>query len=127
LLFALTLTACAHQRPDPDGLPAAPDAFRETDPGTRHRSAAKMPDNGAWWLVFTDPPLDNLVRLSSQGNFTIGQATARLNEARAIQRATIAAQWPVIGFTANVSREEGTLTNAASSSGLLYVVGESFI
>ena len=32
-------------------------------------------------------------------------------------------QWPVIGLTANVSREEGTLTNAASSNGLLYVVG----
>ena len=45
------------------------------------------------------------------------------NEARAIQRATIAAQWPVIGLSVNVSREEGTLTNAASSSGPLYVVG----
>ena len=123
LLFTLTLTACAHQAPEPGGLPVAPDAFRETDPGTHHRPAATMPGNGAWWLVFADPPLDDLIRRANYGSFTIGQALARLNEARAIQRATIAAQWPVIGLSVNVSREEGTLTNAASSSGPLYVVG----
>ena len=78
LLFTLTLTACAHQAPEPGGLPVAPDAFRETDPGTRHRPAATMPGNGAWWLVFADPPLDDLIRRANYGNFTIGQALARL-------------------------------------------------
>ena len=82
-----------------------------------------MPDSGAWWLVFADQSLDDLIQRANRGSFTIGQAAARLNEARAIQRATIAAQWPVLGLSANVSREEGTLTNAASSSGPLYVVG----
>ena len=123
LLFTLTLTACGHRAPEPGGLPVAPDAFREAGPGTRHHSAATMPDNGAWWLVFADPPLDDLIRRANHGSFTIGQAVARLDEARALQRATIAAQWPMIGLSTNVSREEGTLTNAASSSGPLYVVG----
>jgi outer membrane protein, multidrug efflux system len=123
LLFILILTACSHKAPEPGGLPVAPDAFRETDPGTHHRPAAAMPDSGAWWLVFADQSLDDLIQRANRGSFTIGQAAARLNEARAIQRATIAAQWPVLGLSANVSREEGTLTNAASSSGPLYVVG----
>ena len=123
LLFTLTLIACGHRAPEPGGLPVAPDAFRETDPGTRHRPAAKMPDSGAWWVAFADAPLNDLIGRANQGSFTTGQAAARLDEARAIQRATIAAQWPVIGLSANVSREEGTLTNAASSSGPLYVVG----
>ena len=123
LLFVLTLAACAHQAPEPEGLPTAPAAFRETDPATRHRPAARMPDSGAWWLVFADPTLDDLIRRANQGSFTVGLAVARLNEARAIQRATIAAQWPLLGLSVNVSREEGTLTNAASSSGPLYVVG----
>jgi multidrug efflux system outer membrane protein len=123
LLCAAAVAACAHQPTEPEGLPATPAAFRETDPASRHRPAADMPENGAWWLVFADPPLDDLIRRAGRSNFTIGQAAARLAEARAIQQATVAAQWPIFNLTANATRAEGPLTNAASGSGPLYVVG----
>jgi len=73
--------------------------------------------------VFADPTLDDLIRRADHGSFTVGEAAARLAQARAIQQATIAAQWPTLGLSANATREEGPLTNAASSSGPLYVVG----
>jgi hypothetical protein len=82
-----------------------------------------MPENGAWWQVFADPSLDDLIRRADRGNFTIGLAAAQLAEARAIRQATAAAQWPVFALTANATREEGPLTNAASGSGPLYIVG----
>jgi multidrug efflux system outer membrane protein len=121
--FAVALTACAHQSNQPNHLPATPAAFRETDPATRQHSAAEAPANGAWWLVFFDPELDALIRRADRNNFTVGLADARLAEARAIQQATAAAQWPTLSLGANATRSEGQLTNAASSSGPLYVVG----
>jgi multidrug efflux system outer membrane protein len=82
-----------------------------------------MPANGAWWLVFADPQLDDLIRRVDRDNFTIRLAAARLAEARAIQKTTAAAQWPTLGLSFNATREEGPLTNAASSSGTLYIAG----
>src|SRR5215472_9788227 len=98
LLCAAAVAACGHQPTEPEGLPVTPAAFRETDPANRHRPAADMPENGAWWLVFADPPLDDLIRRAGRSNFTIGQAAARLAEARAIQQATAAAQWPIFNL-----------------------------
>jgi multidrug efflux system outer membrane protein len=123
LIFAAALSACAHRSNEPDRLPATPDAFRETDPATRQHAAADMPANGAWWLVFADPELDELIRHADRDNFTVGLAEARLAEARAVQQATAAARWPTLGLSAGASRTEGPLTNAASSSGPLYVAG----
>ncbi len=123
LILAAALTACASQASETNRLPATPVAFREIDPAARQSAATNMPANGAWWLVFADPSLDNLVRRADRNNFTIRLATARLAEARAIQKATAAAQWPTLSLSANATREEGPLTNAASSSGPLYIVG----
>jgi multidrug efflux system outer membrane protein len=123
LILTAALAGCAPEVGEPDGIPAAPAAFRETDPAARRQAFADMPANGAWWLVFADPTLDDLIRRSEAGNFTVRLAAARLAQARAIQQATIAARWPTLGFSANATREDGPLTNAASSSGPLYVVG----
>jgi multidrug efflux system outer membrane protein len=105
LLFQALITTtaaaltCAHRTSEPDGLPATPAAFRETDPAARQRTAADMPENGAWWQVFADPSLDDLIPRADRGNFTIGLAAARLVEARAIRQATAAARWPVFVLT----------------------------
>jgi multidrug efflux system outer membrane protein len=83
-----------------------------------------MPADGAWWLVFSDPELDDLIQRADQTNFTVGAAQARLAEARAIQQATVAAQWPTLALAANASHASGTLTNAGSSStGPFYQLG----
>jgi outer membrane protein, multidrug efflux system len=121
--FAVALTACTHESNQSHRLPPTPAAFRETDPATRQRAGAEVPANGAWWLVFSDSELDALIQRADENNFTIGLAEARLGEARAIQQATAAARWPTLTLGANATRAEGPLTNAASSSGALYVVG----
>ncbi|MBV8576971.1 MAG: TolC family protein [Acetobacteraceae bacterium] len=122
LMFAAALAACAHESA-PGRLPQTPGAFREVDPVARRYAAAEMPANGAWWLIFGDPQLNELIRRAEGNNFGIQLAAARLAEARAIQKATAAAQWPIIGLGFNATRQEGPLTNAASSTGTLYVFG----
>jgi outer membrane protein, multidrug efflux system len=74
-------------------------------------------------MAFGDPTLDDLIGRAERNNFTIRQAASRLAEARANQKATVAAQWPTLGLGFNATREEGPLTNAASSSGTLFVAG----
>jgi outer membrane protein, multidrug efflux system len=123
VILAAVLTACTHQSREPSRPPATPATFRETDPAIRHRPAADMPANGAWWLVFSDPQLDALILRADRNNFTIGSAQAQLAGARAIQQDTVAAQWPTLTLSANSTRAEGPLTNAASGTGPLYVVG----
>jgi multidrug efflux system outer membrane protein len=123
LLFATILAACAPHPGGPGNLPTAPVAFREVNPAARQLAAADVPANGAWWLVFADPALDDLIRRADRNNFTIRLAAARLAEARGIQKSTAAAQWPTLGFGFNATREEGPLTNAASTSGNLFVTG----
>jgi outer membrane protein, multidrug efflux system len=115
------LAACAHPS-EPGRLPETPAAFREADPA-RQDAAIEMPANGAWWLVFSDPQLDDLIRRAEGNNFTIRLAVARLVEARAIQKATAAAQWPVVGLSFNATRQGGPLTNAAGSTGTLFILG----
>src|SRR5689334_14153560 len=95
LLLSIALTACAPQPKPATHLPAAPASFRETDPAARRIAAVDVPANGAWWLVFADPQLDDLIRHADRDNFTIQLAAARLAEARAAQRAAAAAQWPI--------------------------------
>jgi outer membrane protein, multidrug efflux system len=122
LALVAVLAACAHPS-EPGRLPATPPAFRETAPAARQGAVADMPANGAWWLVFADPSLDGLIRRAEQDSYTIRLAAARLAEARAIQKATAAAQWPILGLSFNATRQGGTLTNAAGSTGTLYVAG----
>jgi multidrug efflux system outer membrane protein len=123
LIVAAALTACAPRFNEAVSPPATPAAFRETDPTARQIAATDVPANGAWWLVFVDPALDDLIRRADRSNFTIQLTAARLAEARAIQRATAAAQWPILGLGVNATREQGPLTNAASGNGPLYVAG----
>lgn len=121
LLLTALLSGCAGPSPGPGQLPAAPAAFRETDPAVLRAAAAEMPPNGAWWVVFNDPQLNDLIRRANESNFSIRLAAARLAEARAIQQATAAAQWPTLGLSFNPTREQGPLTNAASGSGTLFI------
>jgi outer membrane protein, multidrug efflux system len=120
-IIAAAITACAPPSAQSNRLPATPAAFREVGIVSRQTPATDMPANGAWWLVFTDAELDDLIRRANQNNFTIKLAAARLAEARASHKATVAAQWPTLGLSFNATRQEGPLTNAASSTGPLYV------
>ena len=123
LLFAATMTACAPRPKPTDYLPVTPAAFRETGSVARRIAATDVPANGAWWTVFADPALDTMIRRADTNNFNIRLVASRLAEARAIQKATAASQFPTLALGLNATREEGPLTNAAGGSGPLFIAG----
>ncbi len=125
-MLAIGLAACAPRSSEMDHLPVTPAAFREAGPTARDAASAGVPANGEWWLVFAAPTLNDLIRRANRNNYTIHLTAARLAEARAIQKATAAAQWPKLGISFNATRQSGTLTNAASGNGPLYVAGANF-
>ncbi len=114
--LATALAGCAGETPVPGGLPTAPAAFREADP-----SGATPPPPAAWWTVFRDPGLDALVQRATAQNWTVKRAAAQLARARAAARSGWAARMPRIGAGLNATRQDGPLTNAAGTSGPLYV------
>ena len=85
-LFALAfvVAGCATPPPiDPASLPRTPAAFKEEGP--RFKVApATAPSEGAWWNVFHDPALGDLMRRADRGNTSIQVAAARLAQARAL-------------------------------------------
>jgi multidrug efflux system outer membrane protein len=103
-------------------LPATPSAFSTTATAAAN---ADVPARGEWWRVFRDPALDDLIARAEQRNFTIRQAEARLAQAEAQREQTSVASWPRLTGTANATRQNGTLTNAAATTGPLYVLGAS--
>jgi outer membrane protein TolC len=97
---ALLLMAAAAQGADQHGpptvpmassfanLPAAPDA---------HAPAAE------WWTTFDDPRLDTLIRSALTQNFDIAEAAARLDRARAGERAANGARMPQLSLSASAA------------------------
>ncbi len=57
-------------------------------------------DRGAWWLMFADPELDRLEKLSLQQNTTLAIAVAQRDQAVAQLAAVRASLGPTLGFTA---------------------------
>ncbi|MBA2350668.1 MAG: efflux transporter outer membrane subunit [Burkholderiales bacterium] len=106
LFFLTLLSACAigpdYRRPDVD----APDAFR----GDAEADAESLADL-AWWQVYQDARLQNLLRIALEQNRDLQIAAARINEARAIVGINRYAQFPQISAGANVARSR---TSAAT-------------
>ncbi|MEP7302924.1 MAG: efflux transporter outer membrane subunit, partial [Caldimonas sp.] len=70
---------------------------------------AGTPDDGApkgpWWQRFGDPRLDALQRQALAGSPTLALAAARLDQARAVLRATSAGLWPSASLGARAARQ----------------------
>jgi multidrug efflux system outer membrane protein len=106
LVAALALAGCA-STPEftPRPAPAAPAAFKE-DGGARFVAVAPAgaQARGAWWRAFSDPVLDDLVARAAAGNTSLQVAAARVDEARALLKASRAELFPQLGLNAGVSR-----------------------
>jgi outer membrane protein, multidrug efflux system len=112
-LFALTflVAGCAAPPIDPSALPRTPEAFKEDAP--HFKVVTAQPTDGAWWSVFRDPVLDDLVRRADRGNTSIQVAAARLVQARALLREASSERLPQVGLGASAQRGDGlTVTNA---------------
>ncbi len=79
------------------------------DPGSGGEPALFAPDapgdaagENTWWSAFGDPGLDEIVEAVIEANFSLAEATARVEQARTRARLANAAALPVAGARAGV-------------------------
>src|SRR5262245_44652464 len=123
------LVACASPPPiDASKIPSPPSSFKEADGHWVAAAPADAQPRGEWWKAFGDPVLDELMSRALERNDRIQIATARLQHARALVRATDADRLPQVGVSAGGFRgtqpQTGTrpLTLLSAGVGLTYEV-----
>lgn len=122
LLTLLIAGGCSSTAPPAPNLPQTPAAFKETDTRLVNAVAAEAQPRGAWWKVFADAQLDELIDTAMQGNTSIQLAAARLTKARALIGAAEANRLPQVNANGGFNRQGGPLINAAGGSGNLWTL-----
>jgi outer membrane protein, multidrug efflux system len=122
LVALIVVAGCSSTAPPPPDLPLTPAAFKEIDARWGNAVAAEAQPRGAWWKVFADPLLDELVETAMRGNTSIQLASARLTKARSLIRAADANRMPQVNASAGVNQQGGPLINAAGGSGTLWTL-----
>ncbi|MDB5885858.1 MAG: efflux system, outer rane lipoprotein NodT family [Polaromonas sp.] len=122
LLAALVLAGCASSPAlDTTQLPPTPAAFRGSHSG-KGGDAVSAPAaalviapvmQANWWMVFSDPVLDQLVDRATGSNNTIQVAAGRLAQARAIARSTDANRSVQAGLGSGAVRQTDTAAGNA--------------
>jgi multidrug efflux system outer membrane protein len=112
-LTALLLASCAAAPVEKAALPDAPVAFKGT---AAEGTAAPQQQAGAWWLVFQDPVLNDLVARAMSSNTDVETAEAHLTQARALLKAARSSFWPQAGasFTTARSTDQQPYPKAAN-------------
>ncbi|WP_295004999.1 efflux transporter outer membrane subunit [uncultured Dechloromonas sp.] len=112
LAFALALSGCAV---GPDYLrPASllPAVFSEAKPAENVAVASNPAINPAWWTLFNDATLNDLVDQALTGNASLRQAIARVEQADAVAREAGASFFPQIDGSAGVSNTKASTRTA---------------
>jgi multidrug efflux system outer membrane protein len=111
VIFALTIAGCAvgpnYRRPSVD----APAAFRGA--GTETNSLGDY----AWWQLFNDPALQQLIRVALTNNYDVRIAAARVERARAIWNENRSLFLPQINYMAGVGRGKNVQNNLPANNG----------
>ncbi len=113
-LLALLLSACAvgPAYHPPATAPVTPAAFTEASAAT-----SPAPPPGAWWKLYDDPALDDLVRQALVANTDLRQAAASLAQARGALEEARAGLFPSTGLaTAASYGRSSTVSGAASTA-----------
>lgn len=63
-------------------------------------------DPGRWWTSFGDPDLDRLMKLALEENLQLRQAWARLDQAKAMERAAAAGFFPNVQASLSAGRSQ---------------------
>lgn len=122
LVAALVLAGCASSAVQAPTT-VAPVQFKEQ--AATARAGAPAQANGAWWRVFNDPVLDELVDRAAARNTSIQQAAARLAEARALARTVDADRSVQVGLNGGASRAQGLDRNQSNRPSTLLNAGAS--
>lgn len=104
-LAALLLAGCSMA---PDYAPpviAVPAAYKEAPEGWTVATPLDQAPRGAWWTVFRDPVLDDLVERIDRASPTLAAAVARYDEARAAAGDTASGLYPAVSAGAGLTRE----------------------
>lgn len=127
LALAILLAGCAvgpdYVRPE-NPLPAS---FSPKIPATSPSTAEVVPQpaaavNPAWWSLFNDPTLNQLIEQALRGNADLRSAVARVEQADAAAREVGASLFPNVDLQAsgsNVHLSEKTATWSANSPEVL--------
>ncbi|WP_426247373.1 efflux transporter outer membrane subunit [Pseudomonas sp. TWR3-1-1] len=122
LLSALLLNACAigpdYQRPDT----TTPVAFKEAA-GWRQANPSDALARGAWWELYGDAQLNDLVQTLNRSNQTVAQSEAQFRQAQALVRSARGAFFPSADLSVGKTRSsQGTGSSnsslTSSSSGI---------
>lgn len=114
---------CATKEPCLPARLDAPEAW--TMPAAE--AALATPANEDWWRQLNDPTIDTLVKAALADSPSLKQATARVDEARAVLGVTSAQQRPLVDINGNATRARslntgspggGTALSTQSSIGL---------
>jgi len=119
---ALLGGGCTTPPPVAPAMPDVPAAFRAGEAGWVRVAPAEAQPRGAWWTIFDDPQLAELIEASSEANTSIQAAAARLAKARSLVGAAEADRKPQVVGAAGYDRQGGPLINKAGASGNLYTV-----
>ena len=65
-----------------------------------------------WWRSFNDPVLDRLIAAALAGNRSLKIAEARVEEARAARHGAVAALYPTVAATGDLTRENAGLVTS---------------
>ena len=116
-LAALLLSGCATSALPPATF-ATPAAF--SGPSVAVTAPHAMVQGAAWWLVFSDPVLNDLMARAMDKNNDVKLAAAHLEQARGLVRSSHADLWPQagIGFAAGRSTDLQPAGKAANHGAL---------
>jgi multidrug efflux system outer membrane protein len=73
--------------------------------------------NYAWWQLFNDPALQQLIRIALTNNYDVRIAAARVEQARAIWTGNRSLFLPQVNYLAGVGRGKNVQNNLPSNSG----------
>jgi NodT family efflux transporter outer membrane factor (OMF) lipoprotein len=106
-----------YRRPE---VPTPPE-YKEASPGGigwKVASPADDVDRGAWWSIYRDPLLDELVRQVEFGNQNLKAAEAAYRQAVALANAARAALMPQLSASPEALRGSSGATSTTRTSGL---------
>lgn len=101
-LVGACATQSAYQRP----ALVAPRAWTNAAEGTVQAGVPPVPGRDGWWTALEDPAIDSLVAAGLRDSPTLGEAAARVDQARAAMGVERARRLPRIDLTGSVSRSQ---------------------
>jgi len=122
--LAILFAGCAAVGPD-YVLPEtpAPAAWSATLKGGLIAEEINPRTLASWWTVLKDPVLSSLIERAVEANLDLGEARARVREARARVGVSEAGLFPIIGASGSASQRRSSEETGSGGTRELYAVG----